>query len=86
MKKLLIIIILLLTLIIGCTDQKPAECRTNNDCVAATCCHADACVTKEKAPDCEGILCSMECIPYTMDCGQGSCICENNRCVAKIAG
>jgi len=82
MKEILIILILLSALVAGC--QGEIECRTNNDCAAATCCHADACVAKEKAPDCEGIFCSMECRPYTMDCGQGNCICENNKCTAKI--
>ena len=83
MKKLLLLLILSV-LIIGCADQGPVECRTNTDCAAATCCHADSCVAKEKAPNCEDILCSMECKPYTMDCGQGSCVCENNKCTAEI--
>ena len=82
MKKILTLLILLLILIVGC--QGEVECRTNTDCVKATCCHADSCVAKENAPDCEGVFCSMECKPYTMDCGQGSCVCENSKCVAKI--
>jgi len=82
MNKILLLMILLSILITGCLGE--VECRKNNDCVAATCCHADSCVAKENAPDCEGVFCSMECKPYTMDCGQGSCICEKNKCVAHI--
>jgi hypothetical protein len=83
MKKLIILFVLLSFLVIGCV-QVEKECQTNNDCVAATCCHADSCIAKESAPNCEGIFCSQECKPYTMDCGQGSCVCENNKCAAKI--
>ncbi|MBW2982477.1 hypothetical protein KY343_06365 [Candidatus Woesearchaeota archaeon] len=83
MKKIIVFLLLVSVLIIGC-EQKEVECRVNADCVAATCCHADACVAKEKAPNCEGIFCSMECKPYTMDCGQGRCICRNNICAAEI--
>jgi len=82
MKKILVLLVLLLILIVGCQGKK--ECQTNADCAAATCCHADSCVAKENAPNCEGVFCSMECKPYTMDCGQGSCVCENNKCAAKI--
>ena len=84
MKKPLILLIVLSTLIIGCAPQEPPECIANADCVPATCCHAAECVSKAKAPNCEGIFCSMECRPYTMDCGQGRCACENNKCIAKI--
>ena len=86
MKKILILLIISSFLIIGCTDQGPVECMVNEDCVAATCCHADSCAAKENAPNCEDILCSMECRPYTMDCGQGSCICRDHKCAAEISG
>ncbi len=85
MKRLLILLMILSIFIIGCVPQEPPECVINDDCVAATCCHADSCVAKEKAPNCEGVFCSMECRPYTMDCEQGRCVCENNKCAAKIA-
>jgi putative hemolysin len=26
----------------------------------------------------------MDCKPGTMDCGQGSCVCENKKCSAKM--
>ena len=83
MNKILLLFVLLSILITGCLGE--VECRTNDDCAAATCCHADSCVAKENAPNCSEVSCSMECKPYTMDCGQGSCVCENNKCVAQIS-
>ena len=44
------------------------------NCVPATCCHPTECVLEANAPDCSGILCSQECAPGTMDCGQGRCV------------
>jgi len=83
MKKTIIFLLLASILIIGC-EQEEVECMIDSDCVAATCCHADSCIAKENAPDCEGVFCSMECIPYTMDCGQGRCICKDHKCIAEI--
>ena len=60
------------------------KCKSDEDCVAATCCHPKACVNRGFKPDCEGIMCSMECAPGTMDCGQGRCACVNNKCTAEI--
>jgi hypothetical protein len=58
------------------------ECVTDDDCVASECCHASECAPKYKEPDCSGVYCSMECVPGTMDCGQGYCICETGVCKA----
>jgi hypothetical protein len=60
------------------------ECVTEEDCVPAECCHASECVPVYKAPDCEGIFCTAECMPGTMDCGQGHCICETGVCTAEF--
>ena len=60
------------------------ECNSDSDCIPATCCHASACVAKEKAPDCKIIMCTEECLTNTLDCGQGSCICQNNKCTAQL--
>ncbi len=60
------------------------ECIINSDCVKATCCHASECVTKSRAPNCNEIMCSMECAPGTMDCGQGSCQCIEGNCQAVM--
>ena len=58
----------------------PVYCQTDNDCVPATCCHPDACINKNYQPDCKGIVCTMDCRPGTMDCGQGKCVCVDNTC------
>jgi hypothetical protein len=42
-------------------------------CVPASCCHADSCVLESETPDCDGTICTMNCEPGTMDCGQGHC-------------
>jgi len=67
--------------------QPPAggECSSDSDCVPSTCCHPSACVTKEKAPDCSGLACSMDCAPGTLDCGQGNCACKSGECKAEIS-
>ncbi len=56
------------------------QCSTDHECVQATCCHAKEAVNIEKAPDCAGILCSMECQPETLDCGQGEVKCLEGKC------
>jgi hypothetical protein len=67
----------------GCV---PAEkkCSVDADCVQASCCHASDAVSKEFAPDCKGILCSMECVPGTIDCGQGEVQCVKGSCEAVL--
>jgi len=42
------------------------------ECVPASCCHATECVLKSKAPNCDGMMCSMVC-SGPLDCGAGSC-------------
>jgi len=59
-----------------------SECDNDEDCVLEICCHAATCVPKDKAPKCDNIFCTMECIPNTLDCGQGKCICINGECSA----
>jgi len=58
----------------------PLYCERNEDCVPAQCCHPDSCINIEYRPDCEGIFCTMECQPGTMDCGRGYCACVDNTC------
>ena len=62
------------------TAQNKDVCFSDADCVKDSCCHASGCIAIGKAPKCEGVLCSQECAPETLDCGQGSCRCANNRC------
>lgn len=57
-------------------------CLNDADCVPAFCCHPNACVVKSGAPNCGRIFCTQECAANTLDCGQGSCSCVNNKCLA----
>ncbi|MCU0642214.1 MAG: hypothetical protein MUF61_01365 [archaeon] len=65
-------------------DTTNLDCQQDSDCVPNACCHPKACTNKENAPGCRGIMCTMNCEPETLDCGQGSCKCENNLCVARF--
>jgi len=58
-------------------------CVSNDDCVAAICCHPKECVLKSQIPDCSNIMCTQECLAGTMDCGQGSCVCIEGKCQVK---
>ncbi len=55
-------------------------CKNDLDCVKSSCCHATSCVLRDKEPNCAGVFCSQECVPGTLDCGQASCKCLNNKC------
>ena len=59
------------------------RCRSDKDCVPATCCHATACVASSKAPKCDDVACTMDCQGGTMDCG-GGCACMDGVCAAKL--
>jgi len=50
------------------------------ECVPASCCHADSCVLESEAVNCSGMVCSMECRPGTMDCGAGHCEFDDGNC------
>lgn len=73
-------------------DEAPAErlaigedaCASDADCVPAECCHAAACVARERAPSCEDAMCSAECRYGTIDCG-GGCLCYQGRCAARLS-
>ena len=56
------------------------ECGSDDHCVPAQCCHPTSCVPISQAHDCSGLMCSQECVPGTMDCGQGSCVCVKGEC------
>ncbi|MEN8252408.1 MAG: hypothetical protein ABFQ53_02415 [Patescibacteria group bacterium] len=62
-------------------DEK--TCVTDDDCVAATCCHATDVVNKDSAPDCEGQMCTMSC-ESVLDCGRGEPVCNDGVCEVKI--
>lgn len=81
MKKTisLILCLFLISLLVGCA---PAEkkCSADEDCLPATCCHPSEAVNKEHAPNCKGMLCTAECVPETIDCGQGEIKCVKGSC------
>lgn len=80
-----LIVIGIIVLLINLQKEKsPNYCSIDSDCVPASCCHPNSCVAKEQAPQCKGIMCTQVCEPGTLDCGQGSCICENNKCEAVL--
>lgn len=87
MRKYLLFFVFAVVFVSGCysvpteTDLE-AECSKDPDCVPASCCHSDTCVPVGEAPNCEGIMCTMECRLGTLDCGQGSCKCINKKCTA----
>ena len=80
LSKLSILILISLSLfLISCA---PAEklCRADYDCLPAECCHAADAVNRDNAPDCSGVLCTAECQPGTLDCGQGEIKCLSGKC------
>ncbi len=88
MKKVIIIgvfAILAATIFaMGCLRTTKVECETAEDCVPAQCCHPTECIHISLAPNCEDVVCTMECRPGTMDCGQGYCDCIDGECQAII--
>lgn len=63
--------------------EKELYCNTDADCMPSICCHPNSCVNKDFANSCDdGLICSAECRPGTLDCGQGSCLCVNHKCNA----
>ena len=91
MKILLVLFLLGVVFLISCNGNNgskeiPEEikCEIDADCVPDGCCHADSCVNENFKPNCDEIMCTLSCEPETLDCGQGSCLCVNNKCSAKI--
>jgi len=93
MKKRLIFFVVVLAILVTSgfiifenlnNNSGNESCSVNSDCVASSCCHPKDCVDKNSAPSCKGIACTMSCEVGTLDCGQGSCECKNNKCIAVI--
>jgi len=85
MKILIFLFVISLLVLTSCKEvPEELKCTIDEECVASTCCHPDSCVNEDSKPECEGRVCSMNCEPGTMDCGQGKCVCENNKCAAII--
>jgi hypothetical protein len=86
MNKIILIIGLLSLLLLTSCKQTITEnyCQGVEDCVPATCCHPTEAVNINYAPDCEDVMCTMDCRPETLDCGQGYIDCVNNVCEVII--
>lgn len=67
---LVFLLVVIITLAVRVVTNGPEE---SLECVKATCCHATECLPADQAPDCSTSLCTQECVPGTLDCGQGSC-------------
>tara|TARA_Y100000310_G_scaffold138289_2_gene137248 strand:- start:47292 stop:48008 length:717 start_codon:yes stop_codon:yes gene_type:complete len=68
------------TILITVIDKKQQQCKEDNDCVPAECCHPRYVVNKKYAPQCEGIACTESC-EGPLDCGAGHPACEKGICV-----
>lgn len=77
---IIILIVLIVMYILFFKSPKIIECKVDSDCIPASCCHPDSCVSYEQKPDCTSVLCSMSC-EGPLDCGAGSCGCKKNKCV-----
>lgn len=82
-KKLSLFLFAALLFIISCTPIEK-QCTTDNECVPAVCCHATDALNEQYAPSCNGVLCTMECKPGTIDCGQGQIKCIENKCTVVL--
>lgn len=84
---LLMISLISLIFVISCTQTKTIPenkaCSVDTDCVPANCCHPNDTINLKFAPDCSSTMCTMECVPNTLDCGQGEVKCVNGEC--KVA-
>jgi len=83
MRKVFILLALLsVVFIVGCGSSvsKELQCESDLDCVPNACCHADGTVNKASAQDCSGMLCTAECVPNTIDCGQADLKCIEGQC------
>ena len=69
--------------LISCTSSIDSEtsCKKDSDCVPADCCHSKTAVNKMYSPHCGDVVCTQECAPGTLDCGQGEAKCISNECI-----
>ncbi len=83
----IIFFIFIFIFVTGCVVKPPSFvsgfCSSDSDCIPDSCCHATGCISKDQAPNCNNIACTLECAPGTLDCG-GYCSCEKNKCTAIL--
>lgn len=65
-------------------NESQIYCESDLDCVPKDCCHSTSCVSSAFAPSCTEIRCTQSCEAGTLDCGQGSCLCVDNKCNAVM--
>ncbi len=79
MKAAFLLVIILL--LVSCTSIPPEkQCSADTDCVPNACCHAADAVNRANILDCSSMLCTSECEPNTLDCGQGELKCVQGEC------
>lgn len=83
LKTAIISVLVILISVASCAPS-PLECSQDSDCVPAQCCHATNAVSKDEAPNCQGKICTLNCAPNTLDCGQGEIKCIQNECTVVI--
>jgi len=91
MKYLLaLILVTSILFLVACNTTTKTEvppekfCNSASECVPASCCHPKDAVNSAYAPNCQGMMCTMNCEPGTLDCGQGEIKCIDNQCTAII--
>ncbi len=81
-------LLMLVIFMVGCAKTIPIpenkSCSADTDCVPASCCHPNDAVNKDFMPDCSSTMCTMECVPNTLDCGQGEVKCVEKECKAVM--
>lgn len=83
MKRVMIMLLLLISIFfISCTPTAE-QCSVDADCVPAQCCHPYGAVNQADAPDCSGVLCTAVC-EGPLDCGAGEIKCVSNKCTIVL--
>ncbi len=87
MKKIVLLstlfpmLLLLMLFAVSCSSVPlEKQCSADSDCIKASCCHASDAINKLYGPDCGGQFCTAECVPGTLDCGQGEVRCVKGGC------
>jgi len=83
---ILVFAVLLAIIIFGGTEFRTNRyfCNSELDCTAEQCCHPTSAINKDFAPDCSDMVCTAECSPGTIDCGNGEIKCVKNLCLAVL--
>lgn len=80
MNRIFLSLFLVSLFFLAACTTKEKICTLDSDCVSTTCCHATDAVNQEFGHNCAGQLCSQECVPGTIDCGQGEIKCVEKDC------